>query len=138
MSRWIQIPVRDFFVGPSVPYLIVEDRLRDFLAFLSSNTVRYVEIDLNQISDTIGVITTLKENLYFPDWCGSNWDSIDDAFEEIRRGWELPLVLVIRGMWALIHKVPYVGLQVILRLQKLAGAFSTAGDQFTVVYVAGS
>jgi hypothetical protein len=82
------------------------------------------------------MIDAMKSVLPFPDWCASSWDSIDDAFEEIRQSWSFPLVIAVRGLRTILETRPHLGLEVVLRLSELGRAFSIAGDQLTVIYVA--
>jgi hypothetical protein len=82
------------------------------------------------------VVEGLKSVLAFPEWCGSSWDSIDDAFEEIRNGWRLPLILIVAGGANCWSRDPHLFLQTVMRLADLSRAFSAAGDQLMVVYAA--
>lgn len=82
------------------------------------------------------MIDALKSVLPFPDWCASSWDSIEDAFEEIRQGWSFPLVIAVRGLRPTLETRPHLALEVVVRLSELARALSVAGDQLIVVYVA--
>jgi hypothetical protein len=122
----------------SEPYLVVDARLNELRDFARSVEASYVIVDVTDADDAGAVIEALKQVLAFPDWCGSSWDSIDDAFEELRQGWQFPLILAIRGMRSLIGRRPHLGMQVVLRMSELSQAFSVAGDQLAVVYVADS
>jgi hypothetical protein len=82
------------------------------------------------------VIDSLKRVLPFPEWCGSSWDSIEDAFEEIRQGWDFPLVVAVRGLRSALELRPHLGLEVTIRLSELSRAFSISGHQLSVIYVA--
>jgi hypothetical protein len=78
----------------------------------------------------------LKSVLPFPDWCGSGWDSIDDAFQELRALWPFPLVIAVQGLDALLARRPRVGLQTVIRFDDLSGSLSRVGAQLVVLYPA--
>jgi hypothetical protein len=136
VSRWIPLPSSPTILERSEPYLIEEARLEEFAEFVRSEGGTPVAIDIASATDTASVINEMKAVLSFPDWCGSSWDSIDDAFEEIRQGWVFPLVLIARGLPSVLKVRPHLGLQVVIRLSELSHAFSIVGDQLAVVYVA--
>ena len=76
-----------------------------------------------------------KDALPFPDWCASGWDSIDDAFEELRQAWTFPLVVMVHGLNALLGRKPHTAFQTLIRLSDLSHSFSVASDQLIVAYV---
>lgn len=122
----------------SEPYLVVDARLAELRDFAKSVEASYATVDVTEAEDAGAVIDSLKRVLVFPDWCGSSWDSIDDAFEELRQAWRFPLILTVEGLRSLIGRRPHLAMQVVLRLSELSHAFSIAGDQLAVVYVAES
>lgn len=135
MSAWVQVPPVPLLVDRAEPYLVLESKLDEFRGYLSSVRARTVDIEIGGASDVTSVVDALKTVLPFPDWCGSSWDSIEDAFEEIRQGWSFPLVVVVHGLKPLIDRRPHLALEVVLRMSGLSHAFSVAGDQMMVTYV---
>ncbi len=135
VSAWVPLPPAPLLVDTAEPYLVLESRLDDFKGYLSSVRARTVEVEIGGASDATAVVGALKAVLPFPDWCGSSWDSIEDAFEEIRQGWSFPLVVVVHGLKSLIDRKPHLALEVVLRMSGLSHAFSVAGDQMMVTYV---
>jgi len=93
-----------------------------------------VEIQLGDATTSVDVIEKLKAVLEIPEWCGSGWDSIEDAFEELRVLWQLPLMLLVHGADALTRFRPQLTLETVLRLAELSRPFPVAGDQFVVAY----
>lgn len=132
---WFPLPAVPLLVDQAEPYLVPEPHLAEFLDYLSKVRARSVAVDVAAAHDVGDVVLGLKAVLPFPDWCGSSWDSIEDAFEELRHAWSFPLVVVVSGLLPLIEKRPHLGLEVVLRFSDLSRAFSVAGDQFFVTYV---
>ena len=135
VNAWFPLPPAPILVDSAEPYLIPESRLDDFRSYIASAQASSVEVDFGSAIDVAGVIDALKTVLPFPDWCGSNWDSIEDAFDDIREEWSFPLVIVARGLSSLIDRKPHLAFEVVLRMSGLSQAFSTAGDQLLVTYV---
>ena len=135
MNTWIPLPPAPVLADPAEPYLILESRLDDFRSYISAAPARSVDVDFGSTNDVTEVIDALKAVLPFPDWCGSNWDAIEDAFEDIRQEWSFPLVIVAHGLSSLIGRKPHLALEVVLRMSGLSHAFSVAGDQLMVTYV---
>jgi hypothetical protein len=129
VSTWIQLPPVPVIVARSEPYLVEDRRLAEFRSHVLSAGASVVETDISNASNTAEVVGALKVILPFPDWCGSSWDSIDDAFEEIRRAWSFPLALIAHGLRFLIDKYPHLAMEIVIRMSGLAQAFSAAGDQ---------
>ena len=136
VSRWVQVAATPFLEDPTEPLLIQSSALDQLRTFAQAEAVTMRTVDIAVAVSAIDVIEALKAVLAFPEWCGSSWDSIDDAFEEIRSGWRFPLILVVAGGPSCWARDPHLFLQTVLRLSELSRAFSSAGDQFTVVYTA--
>lgn len=136
VSRWIDLPRTLLVEGPSEPYLVTEERLPELRKFVTGANATWATVDVASATGTGAMIDALKSVLPFPDWCASSWDSIEDAFEEIRQGWSFPLVIAVRGLRSTLETRPHLGLEVVVRLSELGHAFSVAGDQLTVIYVA--
>jgi hypothetical protein len=137
MTDWITVPSPPL-LRPSAPLLIQAAEVDELRRFLGGQGVGLLEVNIGDAASTLDVIGALKAVLPFPSWCGSGWDSIDDAFAELRDGWSFPLVLVVDGLRVLLSRQPHLGLETVIRLNELANAFSTVGDQFVVVFVAES
>jgi len=135
VSTWFPLPPVPLLVDAAEPYLVLESRLDDFRGYLASVRARTVDVEIGGVSDVTAVVGALKTVLPFPDWCGSSWDSIEDAFEEIRQGWSFPLVVVVHGLRSLIDRKPHLALEVVIRMSGLSHAFSVADDQMMVTYV---
>jgi hypothetical protein len=121
-------------VDSAEPYLISQSSLDDFRRYVSSVQARSVEVDFGSANDVAAVIDALKTVLPFPDWCGSNWDAIEDAFDDLRQEWSFPLVIIAHGLSSLIDRKPHLAFEVVLRISGLSQAFSTVGDQLMVIY----
>lgn len=135
VSTWFALPPMPLLVSAAEPYLVLESRLADFRDYLSSTLARTVDVEIGSASDVVGVIDALKAVLPFPDWCGSSWDSVEDAFEEIRQAWSFPLVILVHGLRSLMGGKPHLALEVAIRMSGLSHAFSVAGDQLVIAYV---
>jgi hypothetical protein len=102
--------------------------------YAATEGAHLAEIDVSGASDSAGVIGAMKVALPFPTWCGSSWDSIDDAFDELRSSWHLPLVLVVGGYDRLLAAHQHLGLETVIRFHELAQAFSAVKEQLIVVF----
>jgi hypothetical protein len=120
LSRWIQLPSSPIVLERSEPLLAEEARLEEVVEFAQTDGATLVTVDIASSTDSRAVIDGMKAVLRFPDWCGSSWDSIEDAFEELRQAWSFPLVLVVRGLRRVLEDRPHLGLQVVIRLSQLA------------------
>lgn len=138
VSRWVQLATTPFLEDGTEPFLIQSSALDQLKSFARSEAVMTRSVDIALADSPMDVIEGLKAVLAFPEWCGSSWDSIDDAFEEIRSGWQFPLILVVTGGPTCWSRDPHLLLQTVLRFADLSRAFSAAGDQFMVVYAAGT
>lgn len=135
VSAWFPLPPAPLLVDVAEPYLVLESRLDDFRSYLSSVQAGSVDVEFGSACDVAAVVGALNTVLPFPEWCGSSWDSIEDAFEELRQTWSFPLVVVVHGLRSLIDRRPHLALEVVLRMSGLSRAFSVAGDQLMVTYV---
>lgn len=134
-SEWFPLPPAPLLVGQAEPYLVLQSRLDEFRRYVAAVGASPVDVLIGEANGAAEVIDALKAVLPFPGWCGSGWDSIDDAFEEIRRGWGFPLVVVVHGLESLITRRPHLGFNVVIRMSELSHAFSVAGDQLMVTSV---
>lgn len=135
MSDWISRPPAPLLVDAAEPYLVPESRLDELRSYLASAAAKVVDAQIGDAGDVAAVIGALKAVLPFPGWCGSNWDSIEDAFAELREGWSFPLVIVVHGLEPLLARKPHLALEVVIRMSGLSQAFSSAGEQLMVCYV---
>jgi hypothetical protein len=92
-------------------------------------------VDISSAESQADAIERLKERLPFPAWCGSSWDSIEDAFTEIQHTWPFPLALVVEGLPSLLRGRPHTALEFVIRMSQISAALSQAGKQLIVVYV---
>ncbi|GDY30058.1 hypothetical protein GTS_16910 [Gandjariella thermophila] len=118
----------------SVPYLVDEVNLAELRRYLDEARANVVEVDMAGATSVSDVIGAVRQALPFPEWCGLSWDSVEDAFEEIREAWRFPLVLILRGLPDLLRDRTHLGLETVIRFNSLEESFSLAGDQFVVVY----
>lgn len=121
-------------ISKSQPYLLDTDRTAALAEYAAANGAAQFTVNLTEAQSSVEIIERLKAVLPFPDWCGSGWDSIEDAFEELRTAWDFPLVLLVRGADELMALRPQLALETIVRLADLSHAFSVAGDQLIVAY----
>lgn len=135
MRRWIELPQRLLAGGPAEPYLVQSERLSDLRGFAIDHGATWVDLAMAGVLDSGGAIRELKTVLPFPEWCASSWDSVADAFEEIRGSWTFPLVIAVHGLRHALETHSHVGLEVVIRLSELARAMSVEGDQLIVFYV---
>lgn len=138
VGRWVPVPSALLTRSAGEPYLTVSSALDEWSAFARVEAVTLRRVDLAAAGSVFEVIETLKAVLPFPRWCGSGWDSVDDAFEEILGDWRFPMILVVSGGPTCWARDPHLLLQTVLRLSELSHAFSVAGEQFVVVYAADS
>lgn len=97
MGRWVQFTTTPFLVDRTEPFLMQSSSMGQLARFAHAEAVTLRHLDISSARSVVEVIEGMKAVLTFPEWCGSSWDSIDDAFEEIKAGWTFPLVLVIGG-----------------------------------------
>ena len=93
-----------------------------------------VHIDVSAVNSTIDFFVALKEVLWFPSWCGSNWNSFDDASQELGEAWAFPMLLVISGLREMLTNDLHVGLHNLVLLDENARGFSSEGAPFKVAY----
>jgi len=97
ISDWISLPGPPFLAERSEPFELGTWTPDDFAAYASARGARYVVVDVASAASTTDVIEALRGQLEFPDWCASSWDSVHDAFGELRSAWSFPLALLVRG-----------------------------------------
>lgn len=131
MSRWIDSPAPPLVRSRAFP-LLVETASLDALAAHYARAHR-VDADVRDAATTPQVIGALKAVLPFPDWCGSNWDALDDAHDELLAAWSFPLLLVVRGFDRLLARHQHLALATTLNLHALRRAFARDGEQLIVV-----
>jgi len=135
MSSWIDYPPPPSpGLGRTPPLLVESDQLDDFAAYFEQAGANRVDIALVNAVDSFGVIESLKAALPFPAWCGSSWDSIEDAFEELRATWSFPSLMVLRSFDRLLADHAHLALETTIRLHDLEQAFSAAGEQLILAF----
>ena len=134
-NDWITLPGPPIREEQGEPYLVRESERGRLLEHLSAAGAGVVEVDLGDADNAVDVLGALKEVLEFPSWCGSGWDSIFDAFSELREAWSFPLAIVVLGLPKLLVKQPHLALNTVLGLSRFCEEFSIAGDQLVVFYL---
>ena len=127
-----RLPASPLVVSRATPLLVDTARLDELRRWFKR--AHQVEIDAARAERPADVIDALKGVLEFPDWCGSSWDSIDDAFQELHAAWRFPLLLVVRRFDHLLGAQPHVALNAAIHLDDLRAGFSEAGSQLIVVF----
>ena len=133
-SPWLPLPGVPPLLTRTPPLLFEADRELDIRTELESAGARLSTIDLGVVTTDFDFFAQLRTVLVFPDWCGSGWDPIEDAFEEIRASSSFPCFVVAHGLQHLLRRELHLGLEIVIRLSELQAAFALAGDQFVVVY----
>ena len=132
MSRWIDYPPPGYARTP--PLLVEANQLDDFAAYFEKAGANRVDVVVANAVDSFGVIEALKAVLPLPEWCGSSWDSIEDAFEELRAAWSFPLLMVLCSFDRLLADHTHLALETTIRLHDLEHAFSVAGEQLILAF----
>lgn len=135
MSDWITVPSPPL-LHASAPLLIEARRVEEFRRLVTGHGGTAEDVDVGGARGTADVVSALKNVLAFPSWCGSSWDSIEDAFAEIRAGSSFPVFALVHGLRGLVEHNPHLAFEIVIRLNALSDAFSSAGDQFVAVFVA--
>lgn len=131
-STWLQLP-RALVPFPH-PCLVEYAALDVLRSSLVAEAATVVEFDLSSATSSMDVIEALRRVLPFPDWCGSGWDSMDDAFEELRAAWPFPLVVIAHGLPDLLASRTHLALEVVLEFERLERAFSLGQQQYVQLY----
>jgi len=134
-TDWIALPGSPTLEERSEPYLVRASEGARLRGYLASAGARVVDVNIGESQNLVDVIGSLKEVLQFPSWCGSGWDSVSDAFSELRAAWPLPLAIVVVGLPRLMAERRHLALNTVLGLSRLCEEFSIAGDQVLVFYV---
>lgn len=138
MSEWIQIPPPPLLRAKSAPYLIDDGAMADVRQYFDDAGARWSDIDITAADTVSGVIDAIRNVQPFPSWAASGWDSVEDAFEEIRESWPFPLVLACHGLPTLLRRNTHLALETTIRLDGLQTAFSIAKDQLIILYPGGT
>jgi hypothetical protein len=135
MNAWLDLPNESWATVGGAPYVVDANLLQTATARLGLLGASVTSIEVGLARSAWDVVQQLKQAVPLPEWCGASWDSVDDAFEELRQALRFPVVLVVRGIQLLLVEDIQVGLETIVRLADLGRAFSAAGDQFVALYV---
>lgn len=133
-SPWVALPQPPLLVSGADPYVVVTAQANELERYFLARNANFLQTDVAAADRESAVVTALKSVLSFPDWCGSGWDSMEDAFEELRQAWAFPLVLLMTGLPTLMATNPQLALQTVVRMSDFIRAFSASGDQLIVVY----
>jgi hypothetical protein len=134
-NNWIELPGSPTPEERSEPYFVRATEAANLRRYLTSAGASVFEIDIGDSRNLVDVFVSLKDVLQFPSWCGSGWDSVHDAFSELRAVWPLPLAIVVVGLPRLMAERRHLALNTVLGLSGLCEEFSIAGDQVLVFYV---
>ena len=134
-TKWIALPESPTLAATSPPYLVTAGEGANLQRYLASAGASVVEVDIGDGRSVVDVLGVLKEVLPFPSWCGSSWDSVHDAFSELRAAWPLPLAIIVAGLPRLLAEAPHLALNTVLGLSQLVEEFSITGDQVLVFYL---
>jgi hypothetical protein len=134
MSAWIDYPPPPLVRSAADPLLVESNRLDELVAYAEAAGATRVDVDVTKAANGFHVIEALKTVLPFPSWCGSSWDSIDDAFEELRAAWSFPLLMVLRGYGEMLASHQHGALETTIRLHEFQHALSAASDQLIVAF----
>lgn len=134
-TSWIALPASPILDERSEPYLVRVSEGASLRQFLASAGASVVDLDIGDSRNLVDVLGSIKEVLQFPSWCGSGWDSVHDAFSELRAAWPLPLAIVVEGLPRLMAERRHLALNTVLGLSRLCEEFSIAGDQVLVFYM---
>jgi len=134
-TKWIALPASPTLEERSEPYLVRVSEGANLRQYLASAGASVVDIDIGDSRNLVDVLGSLKEVLHFPSWCGSGWDSVHDAFSELRSAWPLPLAIIVAGLPRLMVERQHLALNTVLGLSRLCEEFSIAGDQVLVFYM---
>lgn len=133
-ERWIPLPAVPPLLSTSAPLMVPTAASDAVRAHVSSAGARLGDLSLDHVTTTVEFFEPLRQILSFPEWCGSGWDSVDDAFEEIRAASSFPCFVLVNSIQELFSREPHLALAIVVRLSELQGAFATSGDQFVVIY----
>lgn len=134
MQDWIDLPASGLIAERSQPYFLREVDLPAAAGLLPSHG-QLIVADVRGSKSALEVIEALKAVLPFPDWCGSSWDSIDDASPDLLEAWPFPLIVVIEGLPELWANSRHLAVQTVIRLSDISDSFSALGKQVVLAYV---
>jgi hypothetical protein len=133
-GAWIDFPRHIPLFDTAPPALIrVEDvdqvtkRLTELGATVGSATLASVRSESDLFAQLRSVLT-------FPDWCGSNWNAFEDAFNEILSASNFPLFVLVHDLEKTLSRDVHLALEAVIILNQIERAFSSAGAQFAVIY----
>lgn len=133
-KSWIPLPSTPPLLSSVAPLLFEREGAAEVRDEFITLGARVADIDLSTVTTRPDLFDQLRSVLVFPEWCGSGWDSIDDGFEEIRAASSFPCVVFVHGLQDLLRRDVHIGLEIVIRMSELQGAFSVAGDQFIPAY----
>lgn len=135
MSQWISVLDSAILASRTEPYFVDRASVDRLVELFVEGGGTVVEVDISASATTYDLVTALRQVLPFPDWCGSNWDAMEDAFTELSGAWPFPVCLLMVGAPVLLERNPHLAFECALRLASFADAFGLGGKQFLVVYL---
>jgi hypothetical protein len=115
--------------------VVASSELEGAVAYYRGQAATVVELGIGSTTSSLDLIEDLRRVLPLPSWCGSSWDSIDDAVTEVANGWRFPLLLVVHGLETLLKNDLHLALNTVLSLAGLSTAFGEMELQMVVLYV---
>ena len=131
---WIT-PPHELFLAKSAPYLAPKSNRAQLREEFEKQGARVWDVDIGPTRSLLEFFAEFRRVVRLPEWCAYGWDSLYDAFEELRANNEFPMALLIVGLRDLLDSSTHLGLEVVLRLEELTTALSTRGDQMVVIYL---
>lgn len=135
MSEWVQLRDESWVDSVAPPRVMVASAVGEGVQRLGHLGVKVHIMEVGHAASTFDVVTELRRVLPLPTWCGSSWDSVDDAFEEMRHRLIFPAALIVDGASILIDSNLRLGLETVVRLNELERAFAVASEQMLVFFV---
>lgn len=118
-----------------LPRLADEHQIPDLSHAIRRHGMDVVEIDLASARSQPAVIQQLRNALWFPEWMGDSWDSIDDVGAELTEEWAFPLCIIVRGLDDLMGVDVHLGLNTVIHLLDISRGFGRDQLQVEVVFV---
>ncbi len=134
MTGWIQPPRPPLVQLPYEPYLATNEMKAVLLGQMRSAGATIAEIDVASARDERDVIESMRRVLPIPEWCGSTWDSLDDAFSELSENWAFPVVIMLTGYDRQLEQHPHAAINAAIFLTRLSSAFSLIKKQLVLTY----
>ncbi|MFC4949614.1 barstar family protein [Pseudonocardia sp. GCM10023141] len=114
------------------PHLLTEAALTTLLTAARAHGVRVGRISIGAAANDVDIFDALRTVFTFPDYCGSGWDSFDDASDDIAEDTEFPLLMVVDGAFPLLARDPHRALHFLLNAADEARRWTAEGFTWTL------